>query len=40
MLLCDTLHMVGFRIFDRKQVEDEKKKENKHRLLGFESSKK
>ena len=40
LLLCDTLHLVGFKIFDRKQVEDDKKKENKTRLLGFESSKK
>lgn len=39
MLLCDTLHLVGFRIFDRKRLEDDKKKENKHRLLGFESVK-
>ena len=39
MLLCDTLHLVGFRIFDRKRIEDDKKKENKHRLLGFDSVK-
>ena len=39
MLLCDTLHLVGFRIFNRKLVEDDKKKENKHRLLGFEAIK-
>lgn len=38
MLLCDTLHLVGFQIFDRKQIEENKKKENKHRLLGFEPS--
>jgi tubulin polyglutamylase TTLL4 len=36
LLLCDTLHLVGFHTFDRKRVEDDKKKENKHRLLGFE----
>jgi len=36
MLLCDTLHLVGFQPFDRKKLEDEKKKENRHRLLGFE----
>jgi tubulin polyglutamylase TTLL4 len=40
MLLCDTLHLVGFRIFDRKRVEDDKKKEHRHRLLGFEPQKK
>ena len=40
MLLCDTLHLVGFRIFDRKRMEEEKKKETRHRLLGFEPSKK
>ena len=40
LLLCDTLHLVGFQIFDRKRVEDDKKKETKHRLLGIESSKK
>lgn len=39
MLLCDTLHLVGFQVFDRKKVEDEKKKENRHRLLGFDSIK-
>ncbi len=39
-LLCDTLHLLGFNIFDRKRVEDEKKKENRHRLLGFEPAKK
>ena len=39
MLLCDTLHLVGFKIFDRKRIEDDKKKENKHRLLGFDSVK-
>jgi hypothetical protein len=37
MLLCDTLHLVGFKLYDRKRMEDDKKKENKHRLLGFES---
>ena len=40
MLLCDTLHLAGYRIFDRKKVEDDRKKESKHRLLGFESMKK
>ena len=37
MLLCDTLHLVGFKIYDRKKMEEDKKKENKQRLLGFES---
>jgi hypothetical protein len=37
LLLCDTLHLVGFKLYDRKRMEDDKKKENKHRLLGFES---
>jgi tubulin polyglutamylase TTLL4 len=40
LLLCDTLHLVGYRIFDRKTIEDHKKKENRHRLLGFEPTKK
>ena len=40
LLLCDTLHLVGFQIYDRKAIEDDKKKENRHRLLGFESTKK
>ena len=39
LLLCDTIHLVGFNVYDRKKIEDEKKKENKHRLLGFEPSK-
>tara|TARA_B110000503_G_scaffold94042_1_gene141780 strand:+ start:109 stop:411 length:303 start_codon:yes stop_codon:yes gene_type:complete len=38
-LLVDTLHLVGFQIFDRKKVDDDKKKESRHRLLGFEPSK-
>ena len=38
-LLCDTLHLVGFQVYDRKRVEDEKKKESRHRLLGFEPTK-
>lgn len=38
-LLCDTLHLIGFQIFDRKKVDDEKKKESRHRLLGFEPTK-
>lgn len=39
MLLCDTLHLVGYRIFNRKLVEEDKKKESKHRLLGFDAIK-
>lgn len=39
MLLCDTLHLVGFQPFDRKMIEESKKKELRHRLLGFEPSK-
>ena len=31
--------MIGFQIFDRKKVDDEKKKESRHRLLGFEPTK-
>ena len=31
--------MVGFQVYDRKKVEDEKKKESRHRLLGFEPTK-
>ena len=37
MLLCDTLHLVGFKLYDRKKIEDDKKKEKQNRLLGFES---
>ena len=39
-LLSDTLYLVGFRLIDRKLQEMEKAKQNKQRLLGFESSKK
>lgn len=39
MLLCDTLHLVGFQPFDRKKVEDGMKKQTRHRLLGFEPTK-
>ena len=35
MLLSDTLHLVGFNIFDRNKIEENKKKVDKHRLLGF-----
>lgn len=40
LLLCDVLHLVGFKLYDRKRMEEDKKKENKHRLLGFESKSK
>ena len=39
LLLCDTLHLVGFNIFDRNKVDEEKKKVDKQRLLGFDVSK-
>lgn len=38
LLLSDTFYLVGFRLFDRKQLEKEKAKIDKQRLLGFESS--
>lgn len=38
-LLCDTLHLVGFRIFDRKRIADDTKKDNRHRLFGLSPSK-
>ena len=34
-LLCDTLHLVGFRVFDRKRVHDDSKKDTRHRLFGM-----
>jgi hypothetical protein len=37
MLLCDTLHLVGFKLYDRLKMEEDKRKESKQRLLGFES---
>ena len=40
LLLSDTFYLVGFRLFDRKQLEKEKAKIDKQRLLGFESSNK
>ena len=39
LLLSDSLYLVGFKLFDRKKMEQEKAKKNKNRLLGFESSK-
>jgi len=40
LLLSDTFYLVGFRLFDRKQLEKDKAKIDKQRLLGFESSNK
>ena len=40
LLLCDTLHLAGFNIFDRNKVDEDKKKVDKQRLLGFEPMKK
>lgn len=35
LLLCDTLHLVGFSPFDRKKLEKEQEKIDKNRLLGY-----
>ena len=40
MLLSDTLYMVGFKLIDRKKLEQDKAKQDKERLLGFDSRKK
>lgn len=37
LLLSDTLYLVGFRLFDRKMLAKEQAKEDKHRLLGFDT---
>lgn len=34
-LLCDTLHLVGYRVFDRKRIADDSKKDSRHRLFGL-----
>jgi hypothetical protein len=34
MLLSDTMHLVGFNVMDRKQLEDERKREKKTQLGG------
>jgi tubulin polyglutamylase TTLL4 len=34
-LLCDSLHLTGFHIFDRKKLEKEQEKIDKQRLLGY-----
>ena len=39
LLLSDSLYLTGFRLFDRKQMEKDKAKSDKRRLLGFEKSK-
>jgi tubulin polyglutamylase TTLL4 len=36
MLLSDSLYLTGFRMFDRKQMEKDKAKNDKKRLLGLE----
>jgi tubulin polyglutamylase TTLL4 len=38
LLLSDSLYLTGFRLFDRKKLEQEKAKKDKQRLLGFDSS--
>lgn len=38
LLLSDSLYLVGFHLFDRKQMELDKAKKDKQRLLGFTSS--
>jgi hypothetical protein len=37
MLLSDTFHLVGFNIFDRKQIIEQKKIEKKKKLIGLGS---
>ena len=39
MLLSDSFYLCGFNIFDRKQYEKDNAKNDKRRLLGFESTK-
>lgn len=34
MLLSDSFHLLGFNIFDRKQILENKKIENKKKLIG------
>ena len=36
MLLSDSLYLIGFRLLDRKKLEQEKAQNDKHRLLGFD----
>ena len=35
MLLSDTFHLLGFNIFDRKQILEKKKEDNKRKLMGM-----
>ena len=35
-LLCDSLHLAGFHIYDRKKFEKEQEKTNRNRLLGYD----
>ena len=39
MLLSDSLYLLGSHLIDRKKIEQDKAKQDKERLLGFESSK-
>lgn len=38
LLLSDSFYLTGFNIFDRKQIEKNKAKIDRQRLLGFDSS--
>lgn len=38
LLLSDSMYLVGFKLFNRKTLEQEKAKIDKQRLLGFESN--
>jgi hypothetical protein len=40
LLLSDSFYLTGFHLFDRKQIEKDKAKIEKQRLLGFESGSK
>ena len=39
MLLSDSLYLIGFHLLDRKKLEQDRAKQDKERLLGFESRK-
>ena len=39
MLLSDSLYLIGFNLIDRKKLEQDKAKQDKERLLGFQSDK-
>lgn len=38
LLLSDSMYLTGFRIFDRKKLEQDKAAINKQRLFGFDST--